>query len=108
MGIPFWWVAKYCFPMWCVGLGTLLLMFFIVDYRNYLRAPKAVRIRLAQPPDEWRFDGLGNIFFLLITLVAVFINRALMVSGVKLQSLCNIRAAAPLTMGAAMLVPLSL
>src|SRR4051794_10737136 len=41
-------------------------------------------------------------------LVAVFIKRTLTVSGVKLASFCNIRAAAPLTIAAAMLVPLSL
>ena len=41
-------------------------------------------------------------------LLEVFINLALIVSGVILQSLLSIKAAAPLTTGAAMLVPLSL
>ncbi|MGI8964623.1 MAG: sodium:proton antiporter, partial [Limisphaerales bacterium] len=39
-GIPFWWVAEHCWPMWAVGVGVLLAMFFVVDRRNYLRAPK--------------------------------------------------------------------
>ena len=40
-------------------------------------------------------------------LVAVFINRALMVSGLRLGFFCNIRATVPETTGVAMLVPLS-
>src|SRR2546423_1040601 len=28
-GVPFWWVAKQCWPMWLVGAGILLGMFFI-------------------------------------------------------------------------------
>jgi Na+/H+ antiporter NhaD/arsenite permease-like protein len=61
--------------MWLVGLGILLLMFFAVDCRNYLRAPKAVRRELAEPPDRWRFEGLGNLLFLGLILGAVFISQ---------------------------------
>src|ERR1051326_7516183 len=40
-------------------------------------------------------------------LVAVFINRALTVSGLRLGFFCSIRATGPETAGVAMLVPLS-
>ena len=73
-GVPFWWVAEQCWPMWMTGVGVLLVMFFFVDTRNYLRAPKAIRARETQH-EEWRFDGLGNVLFLAIILAAVFINR---------------------------------
>jgi Na+/H+ antiporter NhaD/arsenite permease-like protein len=74
-GIPFWWVAEHCWPMWATGLAFLLLFFYFVDRRNYLRAPKPVRKQLAEPHDQWRFDGLGNLVFLLVILCAVFINN---------------------------------
>jgi len=74
-GIPFWWVAAHCWPMWAVGLAMLLIMFYIVDSGNYLKAPKPVREKLAEPPDRWRLEGLGNAFFLLLILGAVFINH---------------------------------
>ena len=74
-GIPFWWVAEHCWAMWLTGIGFLLITFWIVDYRNYLRAPAKVREGVAEPPDEWRFEGLRNIFFLLLILGAVFINK---------------------------------
>jgi len=74
-GIPFWWVAEHCWPMWAAGVGSLLAMFFVVDTVNYHRAPAEVRAQLAEPRDVWRFEGLWNIAFLLLILGAVFINR---------------------------------
>jgi len=73
-GIPFWWVAEHCWPMWAVGVGLLLALFYIVDGLNYRRAPKAVRTELVAPPDQWRFEGLWNVAFLAVILGAVFIN----------------------------------
>src|SRR5947208_9298770 len=73
-GIPFWWVAEHCWPIWALGLFVLLGMFYAVDYGNYLRAPKRVRERLAEPRDVWRFEGLANLFFLGAILGAVFIQ----------------------------------
>jgi Na+/H+ antiporter NhaD/arsenite permease-like protein len=73
-GVPFWWVAEHCWPMWAVGLGVLLVMFFVVDTLNFQRAPKAVRIK-ETAQETWRFDGLTNVFFLLVILGAVFINN---------------------------------
>ncbi len=76
-GIPFWWVAEHCWPMWAVGVAMLLGIFYVLDRRNYLRAPKQIRATLAEPHDQWRFDGLGNLFFLAVILGAVFIEKPL-------------------------------
>jgi Na+/H+ antiporter NhaD/arsenite permease-like protein len=70
-GIPFWWVAEHCWPMWGLGLAILLAMFYAVDRRNYLKAPKPVRERIAEPADQFRFEGLWNLIFLGILLGAV-------------------------------------
>jgi Na+/H+ antiporter NhaD/arsenite permease-like protein len=74
-GVPFWWVAEHCWPMWAVGLAMLLTTFFVVDRHNYLRAPKAVREKLAEPSDTWKFEGGVNVLYLIIILGAVFINN---------------------------------
>jgi len=63
--------------MWAVGVGALLAMFYVLDARNYRRAPREVRAELAEPPDRWRFEGLGNLVFLAVILGAVFLNRPL-------------------------------
>jgi Na+/H+ antiporter NhaD/arsenite permease-like protein len=74
-GIPFWWVAGHCWPMWAVGVGLLLAIFFVLDRRNYLHAAAAVRAEPAEPPDPWRIEGLPNLVFLGAIIVAVFINQ---------------------------------
>jgi len=74
-GVPFWWVAEHCWPMWLTGLVILLVMFYVVDRHNYTRAPREVRAAIAEPPDTWRFDGLHNVFFLAVILGAVFIKH---------------------------------
>ena len=73
-GVPFTWVMQHCWPMWVTGIGVLLAMFFVVDYRNYLKAPKPVREKLAEPSDTWKFEGLGNLFFLAIVIGSVFVD----------------------------------
>ncbi|MES1180277.1 MAG: sodium:proton antiporter, partial [Verrucomicrobiota bacterium] len=47
MGVPFSWLVVRCLPMWLVGVGLLLLMFYVVDRRNYIRAPKKLRDQLS-------------------------------------------------------------
>ncbi len=39
-GVPFWWVAEHCWPMWAVGIGLLLAIFYVVDKINFTRAPR--------------------------------------------------------------------
>lgn len=73
-GIPFWWVAEQCLPIWGMGIGMLLAMFYVVDRLNFARAPREVREK-ETAHEEWRFDGLSNIFFLAIILTAVFVNH---------------------------------
>jgi len=38
-GIPFWWVAEHCWPMWAVGLGFLLAVFFLGSIALFTGAP---------------------------------------------------------------------
>jgi len=72
-GIPFFWVVEHCWPMWLVGNGVLLLMFYVVDRRNYIKAPAAIREAVAEPPDRFRVQGIPNMLFLAVILLAVFI-----------------------------------
>jgi len=87
-GIPFWWVAEHCWPMWAVGLGVLLAMFLGVDLLNFRKAPKPVRAAHVAPEDGFAVDGLPNVFFLAVILGAVlfandppFLREALMLGA---------------------------
>jgi Na+/H+ antiporter NhaD/arsenite permease-like protein len=73
-GVPFWWVAERCWPMWMTGVGILLAIFYVVDRLNYSRAPREIR-QIESAPEAWKFDGLANLFFLGVILGAVFIHQ---------------------------------
>jgi Na+/H+ antiporter NhaD/arsenite permease-like protein len=73
-GIPFWWVAVHCWPMWVTGVGMLLAFFYILDRRNFARAPCEIR-EIETAHETWKFDGLANLFFLAVIVGAVFIKR---------------------------------
>jgi Na+/H+ antiporter NhaD/arsenite permease-like protein len=73
-GIPFWWVAKNCWPIWAVAVGILLVMFYILDRINFQDVLPAGREK--EPASEaWKFDGLPNLFFLVVILSAIFVSR---------------------------------
>ncbi len=73
-GVPFWWVAEHCWPMWATGLALLLAMFYVVDSFNFRRAPRAVREQQTAE-ENWRFEGMGNLFFLAVILGSVFVEK---------------------------------
>jgi Na+/H+ antiporter NhaD/arsenite permease-like protein len=49
-------------------------MFYVVDRRNFIRAPREIRQR-ETTHETWKFAGLANLFFLAVILGAVFINH---------------------------------
>lgn len=73
-GVPFWWVAKHCWPMWIVALGLLLGMFLVVDSLNFRKVPEPLQ-SAAREADQWTFRGGANLFFLAVILGSVFLNR---------------------------------
>jgi len=74
-GVPFWWVAEHCLPMWATGVGILLVMFYVVDTLNFRKAPKQVQEFETAQLERWRFQGLANLFFLGVILGAVFVSH---------------------------------
>jgi len=73
MGVPFWWVAEHCWPMWFCGVGGLLAIFYFVDCRHYRRFPAPP----SRPRESWGVEGLWNLVFLAVILGAVFVARPL-------------------------------
>jgi Na+/H+ antiporter NhaD/arsenite permease-like protein len=73
-GVPFWWVLRTCWPAWIVGVGGLLAVFLVLDHRNFLRAPREVR-EAETREEKWGFDGVINVAFLGLILVAIFLRN---------------------------------
>ncbi len=73
-GVPFWWVAEHCWPMWLLGVGLLLAIFYGLD-RYHERRAVAVPAGTGTANANWRFEGRGNLGFLAVLLGAVFISQ---------------------------------
>ncbi len=73
-GVPFFWVIQNVWAAWAVAMAYLLVLFFVIDTRNFKKAPLEVR-KKETAHEEWRFEGMHNVVFLAMILGAVFINR---------------------------------
>jgi Na+/H+ antiporter NhaD/arsenite permease-like protein len=76
-GVPFFWVLENVWTIWLLAIVILLAVFFVVDTRNFKKAPASVRQKETGGGEEWRFLGGHNVFFLLMIIGAVFINKPL-------------------------------
>ena len=70
-GVPFWWVARNCWPAWLLANGLLLAIFYSLDRKNFLRAPRPVQ-KKTTAHESWKIEGRPNLFFLAVILGAVF------------------------------------
>ncbi|MBI5648196.1 MAG: sodium:proton antiporter [Ignavibacteriae bacterium] len=74
-GIPFFWVTEHLWPMWLLATGLLLAVFYVIDSRFYHKVPKHVRDEKSALGESVAVEGLHNLGFLLVILVAVFIQN---------------------------------
>jgi len=75
-GVPFWWVLENCWLPWLVMVAGLIAIFLVLDFLNFRRAPEKMR-EAETGHEQWRFDGLPNLFFLAVILGAVFLHSPL-------------------------------
>jgi Na+/H+ antiporter NhaD/arsenite permease-like protein len=73
-GVPFWWTLLHCWRPWLLMMGVLMLVFYILDRANFLRAPLLVR-KEKTVHETWGFEGLQNVAALAVILGAVLIER---------------------------------
>jgi Na+/H+ antiporter NhaD/arsenite permease-like protein len=78
-GVPFWWVARNCWPMWLVGVGLLLGIFYGIDTFHLQREERINNMGTSCPhPDtapQWRLEGRAYFLFLAVMLGAVFLDH---------------------------------
>ncbi|MBI4027074.1 MAG: sodium:proton antiporter [Verrucomicrobia bacterium] len=73
-GIPFFWTVRALFLEWLMGMAWLLGVFYIMDWRNFMRAPPEVRERETSH-ESWNFEGLNNLIWMGMVLAALFISH---------------------------------
>jgi Na+/H+ antiporter NhaD/arsenite permease-like protein len=71
-GIPFFWTLEHLWVEWLFVCTVLLGIFWILDQRNYSRAPKEAPASTTEE-ERWQVQGLGNVFFIGLILTGVFL-----------------------------------
>ena len=67
-GVPFLWYK------WAVAIVILLVIFFVIDRRDYSRQSRRERVE-AEREDRLRFEGMHNLIFIGLIIAAAFIQR---------------------------------
>jgi len=84
-GVPFFWILERAWLPWLVAVSLVLLIFYAVDLYHFRKLRPRQRVT-AEAPDQSEVSGLHNVFFLLVILVAVFIEHPLMLREVIMAS----------------------
>ncbi len=75
-GVPFFWVLKNVWMIWLLTVALLLAVFYVIDSINFRKSPVEIRQK-ETAHEEWKFEGLHNLFCLAAILGAVFIKHPL-------------------------------
>jgi Na+/H+ antiporter NhaD/arsenite permease-like protein len=70
-GVPFFWSVEKLWPAWLFMVGALLVMFYVLDRRNFARAPEVVR-ELETGYEKFRVEGKRSFIFIAVIIAAVF------------------------------------
>jgi len=73
-GVPFFWILGRAWVPWLFVIGMILLVFFAIDWYNFRKESKKVQAVAAQP-EKAEVSGLHNVWYLLVILGAVFIQK---------------------------------
>jgi len=84
-GVPFFWVLGRAWAPWLVAVSVVLLIFYVIDLYHFRKLGTRSRMT-AEAPDKTEVSGVHNVFFLLVILGAVFIERPLMLREVTMAS----------------------
>ncbi|HTY36481.1 MAG TPA: sodium:proton antiporter [Bacteroidota bacterium] len=84
-GVPFFWIFSKAWVAWASVVAMLLAVFAVIDWLHFRRIPRSVQ-REAMRPDEARFSGTHNFWFLALIIAAVFIEHPSMLREVIMWS----------------------
>lgn len=89
-GVPFWWTLEHLWRPWLLVVGLLGVIFYLIDRKNFLRAPRPVRDKETSK-EKWGIKGLVNLLPLGAILLGVFLPspwREIVMTGAAVLSWC--------------------
>jgi Na+/H+ antiporter NhaD/arsenite permease-like protein len=76
-GVPFFWLVEKAAPTWALALVLLLGVFYALDQRNFLRAPREIREKETRRDPLVAVEGMQNVLFLALIMAGVFVTHRL-------------------------------
>ncbi len=74
-GIPFFWSVKNLWYIWILSVAAILTVFYIIDSHHFSKLTHHQQTLAEEIGEHAKVEGLFNIFFLAIVLIAVFISK---------------------------------
>jgi len=74
-GIPFFWSINNLWYIWLFAIAALLLIFYIIDDYHFENLTHHQQNLAEEIGEHAKVEGLFNIFYLAIVLIAVFISN---------------------------------
>jgi len=69
-GVPFWWSVLHCWTGWLMTIAMVLATFYLLDQRNFRRAPASVSHSMTGQ-EHWHARGLHQLMFFAAMLGAI-------------------------------------
>lgn len=73
-GVPFFWPLSALWYKWFLGVGTLLLIYYVLDRRDYRQQSQMSQV-VAEREDRYNFSGMYNLAFIAIIVGAAFVQK---------------------------------
>ena len=86
-GIPFFWITGHMFIFWIMGVTYLLILFYIIDNYYFRKIRKNILEQIEHKPEEFKFMGLKNVFFLIGIIGCVFITKPMYLREILMLSI---------------------
>lgn len=75
-GVPFFWTLTHLWHFWIIGVGLVVVVFFIIDSRN-----KDGEDDSTEMSGKLEFVGLKSLIYILATVGCIFLDPAVITSG---------------------------
>ena len=76
-GVGFWWTLQNLWPSWLLAVTLLVALFYVLDVRNFHRAPRQLQEHVEEEHEHWKTRGLLHLVWLGVVLGTMLLPRDL-------------------------------